>query len=388
MNKIVDTEHLFNDEFVGEPPSKRVLAHVQSKREQGAAVAGLYCGYAPMELIHAMDLVPAVLCAFSNAQIEVAEQHLPANLCPLIKSSYGFVINDACPFYAVSDVVIAETTCDGKKKMFELMSHIKPLYVMDLPQVPEEKEARDEWKTMILKVKSFIEEKTGKTTNDEKIEASIKDSNRKNSFMRKIFAFSAMQPPVVSWTELYDIISIAMSAKGEELIPQLENIISILEARVESGYSYGKPRAPRVMVTGCPVGGDALKIFKIIEELGGVVVVMDSCTGIKCFMNDFNEDTGDPIGAIAERYLKIPCSCMTPNNRRLTEMDKIIETFKPDAVVDFILHACHSYNIESYKVGEHIKEKHDIPFLKVVTDYSDGDIEQIKTRVQALFESI
>ncbi|HPF07905.1 MAG TPA: 2-hydroxyacyl-CoA dehydratase family protein, partial [Spirochaetota bacterium] len=202
MNKIVNPEPLFNDEYTGEPPAKRVLGHIQSKREQGAAVAGLYCGYAPMELIHAMDIAPALLCSFSNAQIEAAEEHLPANLCPLIKSSYGFVIRDTCPFYAVSDVVIAETTCDGKKKMFEMMSHIRPLYVMDLPQVPEEKEARDEWKSMILKVKSFMEKHTGRTTTEEKIEASIKDTNSKNILMRKIFDFAAMQPPVISWTEL------------------------------------------------------------------------------------------------------------------------------------------------------------------------------------------
>ncbi|HPJ43654.1 MAG TPA: double-cubane-cluster-containing anaerobic reductase [Spirochaetota bacterium] len=388
MNKIVNPEPLFNDEYTGEPPAKRVLGHIQSKREQGAAVAGLYCGYAPMELIHAMDIAPALLCSFSNAQIEAAEEHLPANLCPLIKSSYGFVIRDTCPFYAVSDVVIAETTCDGKKKMFEMMSHIRPLYVMDLPQVPEEKEARDEWKSMILKVKSFMEKHTGRTTTEEKIEASIKDTNSKNILMRKIFDFAAMQPPVISWTELYDVIFIAMAAKGEDINPRLEEIITKLEKRVESGYYHGDLKSPRVMVTGCPVGGDALKIFKIIEELGGVVVALDACTGMKCFMDDISEDTGDPVGAIAERYLRIPCSCMTPNNRRLTEMDKIIEKFKPDAIVDFVLHACHSYNIESYKVGEHIKNKHNIPFLKVVTDYSDGDVEQIKTRVQALFESI
>jgi len=388
MNKILTPEPLFTDEFAGEPPAKRVLGYVQSKREQGAAVAGLYCGYAPMELIHAMGIVPAVLCSFSNEQIEAAEEHLPANLCPLIKSSYGFVIRDTCPFYAVSDVIIAETTCDGKKKMFELMSHIRPLYVMDLPQVPDEKEAREEWKGMILKVKSFMEKHTGKGASDGQIEEAIKGTNRKNALMRRIFDFSAMQPPVISWTELYDVIFIAMAAKADDIVPQLEEIIARLEKRAESGYSYGDARAPRVMVTGCPVGGDALKIFKIIEELGGVVVALDACTGMKGFMDDIAEDTGDPVGAIAERYLRIPCSCMTPNDRRLTEMDKIIDKFRPDAVIDFVLHACHSYNIESYKVGEHVKKNKGIPFLKIVTDYSDGDVEQIKTRVQALFESI
>ena len=90
--------------------------------------------------------------------------------------------------------------------------------------------------------------------------------------------------------------------------------------------------------------------------------------------------------AMAARYLKIPCSCMTPNNRRLTEIDKLIERFKPDAVVDVVLQACHSYNIESFKVGEHVQGKHGLPFLKVVTDYSQSDVGQIRARVEALLE--
>jgi len=39
-------------------------------------------------------------------------------------------------------------------------------------------------------------------------------------------------------------------------------------------------------------------------------------------------------------------------------------------------------------VLNHIQERHGLPCLKIETDYSDGDIEQIRTRVEALFESI
>jgi benzoyl-CoA reductase/2-hydroxyglutaryl-CoA dehydratase subunit BcrC/BadD/HgdB len=84
--------------------------------------------------MHAMGLVPATLCAFSNGTIEAAETVLPANLCPLIKSSYGFIIKDTCPFFAISEAVIAETTCT-EKKMFELISEYRPTHVMDLPQL-------------------------------------------------------------------------------------------------------------------------------------------------------------------------------------------------------------------------------------------------------------
>ena len=381
-------EPLINDEFAHGPAAMRVISHIQSRREEGYKVAGLYCAYAPMELIHAMDLVPASLCSFAQKPVEAAEEHLPANLCPLIKSSYGFVKTDSCPFYGLSDIVIAETTCDGKKKMFELMSHIKPLHVMDLPQVPDEVEAKESWRKTILRLKSFLESTTGGTTTDEKLEARIKESNRKNALMMKVFEFSAMHPPVISWNEIMDIISITMITSGNEPVSRLEQIIKKLEERVKNGFHYGSTASPRVMVSGCPVGGDALKIYKIIEELGGVVIALDACSGMKTFINPIREDTGDPIGALAEHYLDIPCSCMTPNDKRLSMMDGIIEKYRPDVVIDFILHACHTYNVESYKVGEHVKKEHGLPFLKIVTDYSESDVEQIKTRVQALFESI
>jgi benzoyl-CoA reductase/2-hydroxyglutaryl-CoA dehydratase subunit BcrC/BadD/HgdB len=36
----------------------------------------------------------------------------------------------------------------------------------------------------------------------------------------------------------------------------------------------------------------------------------------------------------------------------------------------------------------HAKNKHNLPYLKIETDYSDGDVEQIRTRVEALFDSL
>jgi len=44
--------------------------------------------------------------------------------------------------------------------------------------------------------------------------------------------------------------------------------------------------------------------------------------------------------------------------------------------------------VESHKTGRHVMEKRKIPFLKIVTDYSQGDAGQIKTRIEALLESI
>ena len=380
-------EPLVNDGFAGEA-AKRTLNYLQTQRERGTNIVGTYCGYAPLEVIRAMGAAPAVLCAFANKTIEAAETVLPGNLCPLIKSSYGFIKTDTCPFFALSEAVIAETTCDGKKKMFELIADIKPMHVMDLPQLPDQKEALDNWTAMIKRLKAFLETTFHREISDTDVEKEIQATNEKNRLMNQVFDFAAHTPTPVSWIELYDLTYLGQVASTQDMLPVLTACIAKLEKRVSEGIYHGEKDSPRVLVTGCPIGGDATKVFKIIEEAGGVIVVLDSCTGMKPYAGLIAENTSDPYAALARRYLDLPCSCMTPNNRRLTELDKMIERFKPDAVVDVVLHACHSYNIESHKIKEHVTGKHKMPFLKIETDYSQSDVGQIRTRVEALFEML
>ncbi len=378
---------LMNDGFDGEP-AKRVLKYTEAQKEKGRPVVGIYCGYAPIEVIQAMGIVPAVLCAFSKVPIASAETVLPANLCPLIKSSYGFILEGTCPFFALADAVIAETTCDGKKKMFELASEVKPMHVMDLPQLPDEEEALNNWTVMIRKLQGFLERTFNKKATDEDIEASIQKANRKNRMMRTFYDFANIHPPVINWVEMYDVGFLALPATADDVDPVLEKVLARLEERVAQGLHYGRADSPRVLVTGCPAGGDALKIFKIIESCGGLVVFPDACTGAKAFMGDIEENTDDPVRAIARRYLDIPCACMTPNQKRLDTLSDTLQHVKPDAVVDFVLTACHSYNVESYKVGRHVNDQHELPYLKIESDYSDNDEGQIRTKIEALFEMV
>jgi benzoyl-CoA reductase/2-hydroxyglutaryl-CoA dehydratase subunit BcrC/BadD/HgdB len=380
-----NVEPLINDGFAGDS-SRRCLSYIQAQREKGKNVVGIYCGYAPMEVIRAAGLVPAVLCAFADKTIPPAEEDLPANLCPLIKSSYGFIKTDTCPFYALSQAVIAETTCDGKKKMFELISGIKPTHVMDLPQLPDQKEALDNWTRMIKKLGGFLEKTFDCRIEDVGVEKEIQNTNLKNRLLNQIFDFAAMTPAPVTWQEIYDLTYLGQVATTEDMLPILEECLLKLNKRVAEGVYHGEKHSPRVMVTGCPVGGDATKVFKIIEEAGGVIVALDACTGMKAYSGYIEENTTDPYASISRRYLDIPCSCMTPNDRRLSEMDKIIDAFKPDVVIDVVLHACHSYNVESAKVKTHVEKKHGMPFLKIETDYSQSDVGQLRTRVETLLE--
>jgi benzoyl-CoA reductase/2-hydroxyglutaryl-CoA dehydratase subunit BcrC/BadD/HgdB len=99
---------------------------VMELKEQGIPLVGTYCTFMPQEIAMAAGAVVVSLCSTNDETIEEAEKDLPRNLCPLIKSSYGFGKTDKCPYFYFSDLVVGETTCDGKKKCTNTWQISKP----------------------------------------------------------------------------------------------------------------------------------------------------------------------------------------------------------------------------------------------------------------------
>src|SRR5512144_2429023 len=100
--------------------------YAEAAKRDGKPVIGIMCEFTPREIILAAGGVPVCLCGGSADTIPAAEQVLPANLCPLIKSTYGYHIQRSNPFLEMADLVVGETTCDGKKKMYELLAASRP----------------------------------------------------------------------------------------------------------------------------------------------------------------------------------------------------------------------------------------------------------------------
>ncbi len=90
----------------------------------------------------------------------------------------------------------------------------------------------------------------------------------------------------------------------------------------------------------------------------------------------------------AELFInKYGTSCMTPDDNRLKLMERLLEEYKIDAVVEVILQACHTYNVESYYIKRFVTSK-GLPYMCVETDYSAGDIGQLNTRCAAFIEML
>ena len=144
------------------------------------------------------------------------------------------------------------------------------------------------------------------------------------------------------------------------------------------------PDLRRIIVTGCPTGKSVEKVFNAIEENGGVIVAFENCGGIKPAYELVDESL-PPYEALARKYLNIPCSCMTPNDKRLSLLESLAGDYAADGLVDLILQACHTYSVESFQVHERMGGM-GIPCITVETDYYQGDVEQLATRMGAFVE--
>ena len=136
---------------------------VKTAKEGGRRVAGTFCTFTPLEILDAAGMLAVSLCGMSAETIPAAEVDLPRNLCPLIKSSYGFYVSDKCPYTYFSDLIVGETTCDGKKKMYELMARGKELFLLHLPQGVDLPYARDMWRAEVRRLKEYLEERCAPT---------------------------------------------------------------------------------------------------------------------------------------------------------------------------------------------------------------------------------
>jgi benzoyl-CoA reductase/2-hydroxyglutaryl-CoA dehydratase subunit BcrC/BadD/HgdB len=363
--------------------------YAEAARAQGRPIVGILCEFTPREIILAAGAVPVCLCGGSAATIPEAEQYLPANLCPLIKSTFGYHVKGSNPFLKWSDLVVAETTCDGKKKMFELMGATKPMYVLELPQKADDPDALERWTQEVLKFKEHLEQRFQTRITDEKLRDAIRLMNRERRLRRQLAALLMHDPPPLAGRQLIEFKSIISGI--EEDLQQYERALEIFGGdtnQPSTGMNRRNKSEIRVLLTGVPIVHGAERILEIIENAGAVVVAMENCTGLKPILDDVDLDEPDPLRAIARKYYHLPCSVMTPNARRFETLRSLAAKFRPQCVIELVWQACLTYDIESFHVRKLVEEELHIPYLKITTDYSPSDSARITARVEALLETV
>lgn len=358
-------------------------------KDKGNKLIGSYCTFMPQEIPLAMGAGTVSLCSTSDEIISEAEKDLPTNLCPLIKASYGFGKGDKCPYFYFADLVIGETTCDGKKKMYELMEDFKPVHVMQLPNMPEGEDSLNMWRNEIIKLKNILEKEFNVTITEENIKDAIKLRNDERRALKDLYSLMKLDPVPISGHDLFKILyGSTFKFDKKESVEELKSIYKkILSEYNEKKEDEKLMKKPRILLTGCPVGGATEKVIKALEDNGAYIVYYENCTGGKAIEELVDEETGDVYTALAKKYLNIGCSCMSKNNSRMAMLKEKIKEYKVDGVVDMVLQSCHPYSIETFSVRKLCKDL-GVSYTNVETDYSKSDIGQLSTRLTAFVEML
>lgn len=360
-------------------------------RKKGGKVVSTFCLYVPEELVVAAGAVQVGLCGGSNATIEYAERDLPRNLCPLIKSSYGFKISALCPYFAVSDLIVGETTCDGKKKMYEFLGRHAPTYVVEMPHKPSTEQARRLWLEELKLLKDKLEELTGNKVTAESLRNAINLVNEKREILRRLFEARKARPSPISGKDAILVTQIAFYDDIKRFVEKTGELVKELEERIRSKEGVASEDAPRIIISGCPMAIPNWKLHHVVESSGAVVVAEESCTGSRYLsigrVNPNAKSVDDLLKSIADAYSNVHCACFTPNDERVDDVVRLVEEFDADGVIHYNLHSCHPYSVEANKVIRALKDK-GIPAISIETDYSKEDVGQLSTRVEAFIEMI
>lgn len=376
------------DWIISEIHGGRVKEILDAKKE-GKPVVGTFCVFVPEELVLAAGGVCVGLCGGSQGSVPDAETILPRNICPMVKSAYGFKIGKICPYFQSVDFVYGETTCDAKKKTWEILDREVPTHVMEIPQMKRERD-KILWLEEVKDFKKKMEQVSGKTITTADIAGSVKIMNGKRMALQRLNKLRSHAPSPISGKDALLIEQIAFYDEPVRFAEKLNALCDELDERIKQGTGVAPKTAPRILVSGTPMALPNWKVHNLIENAGGIVVNEESCIGTRYFKDLTGEKNGSldvQLMALTDRYMKIDCSCFTPNNERIDQVLKEYHESKAQGVLHYCLQFCHTYNIETVKIKEACA-KNNIPFLSIESDYSPEDIGQLQTRIEAFLEQV
>lgn len=378
------------DFVISEVHGLRIEEIVEAKK-QGRKVVGTFCVYVPEEIILSVDGVCIGLCAGAEVGSDDAEKYIPRNTCALIKAFMGFKLAGLCPYVQTTDLIVGETTCDGKKKAYEIFNEITggKVYVMEIPNKKSE-DGKTLWRNEVRRFAEKLEGLTGEKISLERLKTASKIVNEKRKALQRLSNLRASDPSPISGLDALLVNQVSFYDDPVRFTTKVNELCDELADRVKSNKGVSERGSPRILVSGSPMAIPNWKLHAIIEGSGANVVGEESCVGernFKALLDENFSSLDEGFQKIADRYMSINCACFTPNDERLKDIEDIAKTLKADGIIHYAIQFCIPYMMEAYKVKK-LAEKMGVPFLRIETDYSMEDMGQLKTRIEAFLEII
>jgi benzoyl-CoA reductase/2-hydroxyglutaryl-CoA dehydratase subunit BcrC/BadD/HgdB len=361
------------------------VAEIVAFRKAGGKSVGTFCIYVPDEIALAAGVLTIPLCGGSGWSVDHADRMLPRDICPLIRSTFGMALSGTCPYKKLKEYAIGETTCDAKKKTWDLFG----FRAMEVPQKKDPAD-RELWVSEVRKFMADMESLGGTKITPDSLRDGIARHNEKRRVLGAINGFRKLAEPPISGLDALLVSQVALNMDLDAFISAGWKLIAELEKRTEQGISAYEGPGVRVIFAGTPSPMGHAKVHWAAEKSGLRIVADESCTGTRYFRDLVPENlktVDEMVDAIADRYFRIDCPCFSPNTERFDNLRAMIGEFRAEAVVHNVLQFCHGFNIEAGALDKMLKEM-GVPSIKIVSDFSEEDGERITVRLEAFREVI
>lgn len=351
---------------------------IDSWKEEGKKILGYFCSYIPDEIIHAAGILPIRMRATGCTDTPMGDAYLTPTACSYTRCCLEMANRKQYDFL---DGAICCNSCDQIRRLFDNIRIKTPLpfhYFIGVPGNINDLTI-DWFKHELNKFKTSLEENYGVDISDEKLKSSIKTYNESRALLKELYMLRKNPKPPLSGTDIMNILLTNISIPREQFNELLRKQLKELDGK--EGVSNHKSR---LMVVGSPI--DDPEYMKIIEDLGGLVVMDSFCLGTRTFWEQVDE-TKDPIDALAEYYMsRVSCPRMSgKQSERVDFVAELIKEFDVDGVIFQRMKFCALWWAEIFIIRRKLKEL-DIPFLDLEREYVLSGAGAMKTRVQGFME--
>ena len=232
------------------------LAQLKDEREHGVKVVGTFCLYVPDEIIFAAGADRIVLCGGRTETIPVAEQSLPRNICPLIKSSFGAVVDACCGGDLSCPHVrpgrrgrLRKRPATGRRRCTRSSRTTYPTYVLDLPQKPGSPEALAYFLSELRKFAAFMEGLTGHAVTTDALQREIRSANETKRLLHRLFELRRRDPPPINGSDVLRVMQKQFFLAPDQFRQGVGRLCDEMEQVVSDART-----GPRIMISGMPDG--------------------------------------------------------------------------------------------------------------------------------------
>lgn len=355
---------------------------IRAWKNQGRKVIAFNCTYVPEEIIYAAGVLPIRLTAESKeANLEEASGYMHVNTCSFVRACLDLVLRNQ---YEFLDGFVSSATCDCPRRLadvWKFYGFTPYVCVLDVPRKMTVR-AHDFYREQVAELRRSMEDFAGVNISDQALREAILVYNRTRALLKELYELRKLDNPPVSGAEMLEILNAGFKMPREEFNALLDRLLQ--EIRDSQRTVEGKFR---LMISGSPLNNR--EFAAIIEDLGGLVVVDELCTGVRYWWDSVDSDpAADPLEAISRRYLNnFPCPRMYPPEERFDRVAQLVREYRVDGVISEVLRYCVQF-AHDQPLLRHRLDKEGVPLLELSIEYGTSGAGQIGTRVQAFLEML